>query len=95
MLTAEEKRNDGSFYCPSGRRNEALDLRVYNLAARDFYIDLKIQEIREAYQAKGATKAQLLEIRSPAVLQMIANATRPIGVANTAGPPLTAARKVG
>lgn len=95
MLTAEEKRNDGSFYCPSGRRNEALDLRVYNLAARDFYIDLKIQEIREAYQAKGATKAQLLEIRSPAVLQMIANATRPIGVAITAGPPLTAARKVG
>jgi phage terminase large subunit GpA-like protein len=84
MLTAEEKRNDGSFYCPSGRRNEALDLRVYNLAARDFYIDLKIQEIREAYQAKGATKAQLLEIRSPAVLQMLANATRPIGTVRAA-----------
>ncbi len=78
MLTAEEKRVDGSFYCPSGRRNEALDLRVYNLAARDFYIDLKINEIREQYQKRGATKAQLLEIRSPAVLQLLADATRPV-----------------
>jgi phage terminase large subunit GpA-like protein len=76
MLTAEEKRSDGSFYCPSGRRNEALDLRVYNLAARDFFIDLKIQELRDTYQKRGATKAQLLEIRSPAVLAMLAEATR-------------------
>jgi phage terminase large subunit GpA-like protein len=77
MLTAEEKRADGSFYCPSGRRNEALDLRVYNLAARDFFIDAKIAELREAYQTRGATKQQLAEIRSPAVLQMLADATRP------------------
>lgn len=76
MLTAEEKRTDGSFYCPSNRRNEALDLRVYNLAARDFFVDTKIQEIREAYQKQGATKAQLQEIRSPAVLQAMAHAIK-------------------
>jgi len=77
MLTAEEKRTDGSFYCPSGRRNEALDVRVYNLAARDFYLDSKIAELREVYQKRGMAKAQLLEIRSPAVLKMLAEATRP------------------
>jgi phage terminase large subunit GpA-like protein len=81
MLTAEEKRTDGSFYCPSGRRNEALDLRVYNLAARDFYIDLKIQELRDIYQARGANKAQLLEIRSPSVLRALEEAVR-----STVGP---------
>jgi phage terminase large subunit GpA-like protein len=77
MLTAEEKRQDGSFYCPSGRRNEALDVRVYNLAARDYYLDMKIAELRAAYQKRGFTKAQLDEIRSPAVLKILADATRP------------------
>jgi phage terminase large subunit GpA-like protein len=77
MLTAEERRTDGSFYCPSGRRNEALDVRVYNLAARDLYIDLKIQELREQYQERGATKAQLLEVRSPTVLTMLAELVKP------------------
>lgn len=83
MLTAEERRNDGTFYCPSNRRNEALDVRVYNLAARDFYIDLRIQELRDAYQKRGATKAQLLEIRSPAVLAALAESTRPTVVKAT------------
>ena len=32
MLTAEELRSDGSFHA-GGRRNEALDVRVYNLCA--------------------------------------------------------------
>lgn len=86
MLTAEEKRTDGSFYCPSGRRNEALDLRVYNLAARDFFIDSKIQELRDAYQKRGATKAQLLEIRSPAVLSALAESVRPRVVKPAARP---------
>jgi phage terminase large subunit GpA-like protein len=77
QLTAEEHRRDGSFYCPSGRRNEALDLRVMNLTARDLFLDLKIEELRTQYQARGATKAQLLEIRSPAVLNMLAAAVKP------------------
>jgi phage terminase large subunit GpA-like protein len=83
MLTAEEKRTDGSFYCPSGRRNEALDLRVYNLAARDFYLDAKIKELRDVYQKRGATKAQLDEIHSPNVLALMAEAVR--SVARKAG----------
>ena len=72
MLTAEERRQDGSFWCPSGRRNEALDVRVLNLAARDFWLDAKIDSLREHYRKRGATQAQLLEIRSPAVLEIMA-----------------------
>lgn len=79
MLTAEDARNDGSFFCPSGRRNEALDLRVYNLAARDLFFDLKIQEIRDEYQKRGMTKAQLLEIRSPTVIAMLEQAVGKVG----------------
>jgi phage terminase large subunit GpA-like protein len=77
MLIAEERRSDGSFYCPSGRRNEALDVRVYNLAARDFYMDSKIAELRDYYKSKGCTRKQLEEIRSPAVLKLLTEATRP------------------
>jgi phage terminase large subunit GpA-like protein len=76
MLVAEERRTDGSFYCPSGRRNEALDLRVYNLAARDFYMDSKVQELRDYYRKKGATRAQLDAIRSPRVLEALAAAVK-------------------
>jgi len=76
MLVAEERRSDGSFYCPSGRRNEALDLRVYNLAARDLFIDTKIQELREVAKKRGANPAQLQAIRSRQVLDMMGAAVK-------------------
>lgn len=51
MLNAEYKRKvtKGSktyyeYYCPSGRRNESLDIRVYNLAARWYLYHLIIEE---------------------------------------------------
>jgi phage terminase large subunit GpA-like protein len=53
-LTAEEKRRDGSFH-DGGRRNEALDLRVYNLAAGDYFLAAKIQAFRAAAKSVGRT----------------------------------------
>ena len=46
MLTAEEMKSDGSFYCPSGRRNEALDVRVYNMCAGAVYLNSLVQDMR-------------------------------------------------
>ena len=46
-LRAEEMKTDGSFHNPAGRRNEALDLMVYNLAASDFFIEGRIMADRE------------------------------------------------
>ncbi len=51
MLTAEEKRKDGSFYS-AGRHNEALDCRVYNQCAGDFYLDNLVAKFREHYKNK-------------------------------------------
>jgi len=74
MLTAEEKRADGSFYCPSGRRNEALDLRVLNLCASDVFLDAEVMKLRLAARDKGATAVQLQTINSKMVLQAISRA---------------------
>ena len=49
MLRAEEKRDDGSFYA-AGRRNEALDCRVYNLCAGDVYLQRVVDRFREKYK---------------------------------------------
>jgi phage terminase large subunit GpA-like protein len=57
MLTAEDRRTDGSFHCPSGRRNEALDLRVMNLAASSLFIDQLVD------QAKLDAKVAKLPVR--------------------------------
>lgn len=53
MLTAEEQKPDGTFYCPSGRRNESLDIRVYNLAAADIWINMYIDSLRKKAKARG------------------------------------------
>lgn len=51
MLNAEYKRGtrkgsriEYSYYCPQGKPNEALDIRVYNIAARDVLYHLAITE---------------------------------------------------
>ena len=49
MLTAEEKRMDGSFSA-GGRRNEALDLQVYNRCAGDVYLGMLIEAARVTYK---------------------------------------------
>jgi phage terminase large subunit GpA-like protein len=50
MLTAEDRMKDDSFKS-HGRRNEALDCRVYNLCASDFYLHLVTEKLRERYKA--------------------------------------------
>lgn len=55
MLTAEEKHSDGSFHA-GGRRNEALDCRVYSLCAGDVWLDSQVTQTREALVKRGANR---------------------------------------
>ena len=72
MLTAEEKRRDGSFHCPSGRRNEALDVRVMALCAGDAYLDARVLDFKAVAKANGATAAELQQITHKTVLDVMA-----------------------
>lgn len=71
MLTAEEKRRDGSFHCPSGKRNEALDCRVYALCAGDVYLDAKVQEMRAAMKNNGATLIEIQQFTHKAMIDLL------------------------
>lgn len=74
MLTAEEKRRDGSFH-DGGRRNEALDCRVYNLCAADLYLDSKVNAMRLAAKANGSSDVDLQAINHRFVLEILAKQT--------------------
>jgi len=52
MLAAEEKLKDGSFH-DGGRRNEALDCRVYALCAADVYLYGLVKQVRDAMTKAG------------------------------------------
>jgi phage terminase large subunit GpA-like protein len=71
MLTAEEKRRDGSFYCPSGRRNESLDCRVMALCAADVYLASIVMERKALAKANGASATDLQMINHRAIIQML------------------------
>jgi phage terminase large subunit GpA-like protein len=51
MLIAEDQRRDGTFYA-AGRRNEALDCRVYNLCAGSVYLNRLVDRLRETYKSQ-------------------------------------------
>lgn len=51
MLRAEDKLSNGSFDA-AGRRNEALDCRVYNLCAADFYLGQLVENFRKKFKGK-------------------------------------------
>ncbi len=70
MLTAEEKRSDGSFHA-GGRRNEALDCRVYALCAGDVYLDSLVLEYKSAAKTAGATAVQLQQINHRFVIEQL------------------------
>ncbi len=72
MLTAEEKRSDGSFHCPSGRRNEAMDCRVMALCAADFWLDSMLLDVRAAAKERGAKPAAITLINHRTVIEMLA-----------------------
>lgn len=74
MLTAEEKRSDGSFHC-YGRRNESLDCRVYGLCAGDVYLENYIQDLKLYWKNQGATMDQLAQIDHRYALEQLARET--------------------
>lgn len=73
-LTAEEKRVDGSFHCPQGKRNEPLDCRVYAMCAADVYLDAKVAEIRANMKNNGASPMQISQVNSLTVLHALQRA---------------------
>ena len=57
MLNAEYKRGkrkgnkiEYEYYCPQGKPNEALDCRVYNIAAREVLFSQVIEMMKEAIE---------------------------------------------
>ena len=79
MLTAEEKRRDGSFYCPSGRRNEALDCRVMALCAADVYLDALTMDYKATAKQAGATVVDLQKITHSAIIEILKQKILPPG----------------
>lgn len=84
MLTAEEKMADGS-YDSHGRRNEALDCRVYALCAADVWLKTEIEKYRAYAIGQGfpctvagqylRSKNDITKINSRAIIDTIIWAT--------------------
>jgi phage terminase large subunit GpA-like protein len=70
MLTAEEKRTDGSFH-KIHNRNEALDCRVYNLCAADVWLAAQVDNWKLYFQAQKASALQIQQINSRFVLEWL------------------------
>lgn len=70
MLTAEEKRSDGSFHS-GGRRNEALDCRCYAMCASDVFLDSKVRDYQLAAKKAGATPVQVQQVNHKWVLDLM------------------------
>jgi len=77
MLQSEEQLANGSFHLPHGRRNEALDVSVYNLCAGHVYVDAVVRRLREtaleAAKKRGQsyTKAELLRINAKTAIDYL------------------------
>lgn len=77
MLTAEEKRRDGSFHCPSGRHNEALDVRVLNLCACDVFLDDAVLRTKASYMKDGYTRDQVQSVNHRYVIDLLMKQAAP------------------
>jgi len=82
-LTAEEQRRDGTFHCPSGRRNEALDCRVMNSCACDVYLASEVNRVREAFIKAGSTREQANLVNHRMILAEMAKRCAPLRVDDT------------
>ena len=71
MLTAEEKMEDGNFYCPDHRRNEALDARCYALCASDVYLDLQVETIKANIKKKGGTEEDIKKVTRRQIIELM------------------------
>ena len=75
MLTAEERRRDGSFHNPTGRRNEALDCRVYALCAGDVFLDSEVMNYKAWAKSQGSSPAEIQIINHKTVLESMTRQT--------------------
>jgi len=76
MLTAEEQRDDGTFWKPSSRRNEALDLKVYNICLQEIWLSAQVLQAQRAKIKDGAAKEAVEKlIRTPYVLDYLERKT--------------------
>jgi phage terminase large subunit GpA-like protein len=71
MLGAEEQLSDGSFDA-RGRRNEALDCRVYAMCAADVWLDVQVETYRKFYRDQGHSALEVQAINSKWVLDYLA-----------------------
>jgi phage terminase large subunit GpA-like protein len=70
MLLAEEQRADGSFWKPSNRPNESLDLRMMNMCAGEFWLAIEVQRARaHAQRVSRMTKEEASYIQVRHILQ--------------------------
>lgn len=70
QLTAEERLHDGTFL-PTQRAHEALDLRVYNLCARDIVMDMLLESMRMTYRENGNSHAEIAALSKADVLRWL------------------------
>jgi phage terminase large subunit GpA-like protein len=75
QLTSEELREDGSFWCATSTRNEALDVRVYNLCAQDIWLASELRKAREAAVKAGQSKRESEFIHTRHVLEYLIKTT--------------------
>jgi phage terminase large subunit GpA-like protein len=70
QLAGTERLEDGSFR-DTRSHVEVLDTMVYALAARDFFLDAKVAELRNAFVRLGGSTAQSMLINSRTVLEIL------------------------
>lgn len=71
MLVAEEERADQSFWLPSGRANEALDMRVYNMCAADFWLFKQVQLLQKFMKKNGSPSHVVEQLNSKNILHRL------------------------
>jgi phage terminase large subunit GpA-like protein len=72
MLTAEQRNKEDGSYSAKGKRNEALDCRIINMAISDFFIDHNVKLMRENAVKKGADKKKMEEkIKSTSFISLL------------------------
>lgn len=75
QLTAEEKMSDGSFVS-HGRRNEALDCRVYALCGGDAFLDSELLTFRAWAKGQGMRPDEIQKITHRSVIDNMIEATK-------------------
>lgn len=69
MLVAEEPRTDGTFWKPESRSNESQDLRVYNMAAGEYFLYLAVKAERREAIRRGVPREQAEWIKTRHIIE--------------------------